>query len=77
MSRKSWSPYKEMIITFVGNNPGCCKYDVARYCTTDRRRDPSKQYYIVNTAIKNGWIKAEWKGNRYSLSVKSNHTNIQ
>lgn len=65
----AWSPYKEMVISFVRNNPGCCKYDVAAYCTYNKLRNPSKQYYIVNTAINNGWINAIRKKNRYKLYV--------
>lgn len=65
----SWSPYKELIINYVKNHPGCCKYDVARYCTINPLRNPSRHYYIVNTAIRNKWIKAYWKGNKYELYV--------
>lgn len=65
----AWSPYKERIINFVRANPGCCKYDVARRCTRSYGRNPSKQYYIVNTALRHGWIVAHKVGNRYSLHV--------
>jgi len=65
----SWSPYKEMVINYVKNHIGCCKYDVARYCTRNVLRDASKQYYIVNTAIRNGWIKAKRLSNRYYLYI--------
>lgn len=65
----AWSPYKEMVISYVQNHPGCCKLDVAKYVTRNPRRNPSKQYYIVNTAIRNGWINAVWIGNRYSLTT--------
>ena len=65
----AWSPYKERIVSFVRANPGCCKLDVARRCTRSQLRTPSKQYYIVNTAIRHGWIRAEKLGNRYSLTV--------
>ena len=65
--RKAWSPYKEAVINYVKFHPGCCKRDVANYCTFSMMRDPSKQYYIVNTAIRNGWIKSIRIGNRYSL----------
>lgn len=65
----SWSPYKNRVIDYVSRNPGCTKWDVAKYCTYNLRRHPSKQYYIVNTAIRNGWIRAEWRGNRYALFV--------
>jgi hypothetical protein len=66
----SWSPYKDSVISYVKNHPGCCKYDVARYVTHNRLRDPSKQYYIVNTAIRNEWIVAKFLGNRYELFVE-------
>lgn len=67
----AWSPYKQMVIDYVAANPGCCKFDVARRVTRSSRRDPSKQYYIVNTAIRNGWIAATWAGNRWKLTVKA------
>jgi hypothetical protein len=63
----AWSPYKDRVIGYVERNPGCTKWDVASYCTYNRQRCPSKQYYIVNTAIRNGWIEAVWKGNRWAL----------
>ena len=62
-----YAPYKDRIIAFVESHPGCCKMDVAKYCTYNRLRDPSKQYYLVNTAIKYGWIRAEFKRGRYYL----------
>lgn len=65
----AWSPYKDSVIAYVEANPGCSKWDVASYCTRDRRRCPSKQYYIVNTAIRNGWVQATRLTNRYSLVV--------
>ena len=66
----AWSPYKETVINYVRNHPGCCKFDVAARCTYNGRRCPSKQYYIVNTAIKNGWIVAlSGKGGAYALYV--------
>lgn len=62
----AWSPYKDQIIEFVSENPGCCKYDVAVAVTY--RRNPSKSYHIVNTAIKNKWIFAcQNTDNSYSL----------
>lgn len=63
----SWSPYKESVINYVLTHPGCCKFDVAKHCTKDSRRNPSKQYYIVNTAIRNKWIRAEYSSGRYRL----------
>ncbi len=63
----AWSPYKNSIVNYVTRNPGCCKWDVAKYVTRDSRRCPSKQYFIVNTAIRNKWIMAVKKSNRYEL----------
>ena len=71
MKRKAWSPYKDSVINYVREHPGCCKYDVAAYVA--RRCSPNKLYYIVNTAIRNGWIVAEKIGNRYSLTVGASH----
>lgn len=65
----AWSPYKDTVISYVAAHPGCCKWDVAKHVTRDRRRCPSKQYYIVNTAIKHGWIGAQWRGRSYRLYV--------
>lgn len=65
----AWSPYKERVINYVSRNPGCCKYDVASHCTRNPRRCPSKQYYIVNTALKNGWITGRMVGSKYELFV--------
>lgn len=65
----AWSPYKERVISFVSRNPGCSKWDVASYCTRNPQRDPSKQYYIVNTALKNGWIEGAFSGRQYHLYV--------
>lgn len=65
----AWSPYKDTVINFVRRFPGCSKMDVARHCTTHPLRKPGKQYYIVNTALRNGWIVGVWKGHRWSLHV--------
>lgn len=67
--RKSYSPYKTTVINFVAANSGCSKWDVAAHCTRSVRRCPSKQYYIVNTAIRNGWINAEKVGSKYRLTI--------
>lgn len=64
-----YSPYTEKAVNFVKNHPGCSKYDLARYLTRHPQRDPSKQYYLVNTQIRLGNIKAERKSNRYALYV--------
>lgn len=69
--RSGWSPFKSSIISFVRDHPGCCKWDVAAYVTRSPRRCPSRQYYIVNTALRNGWIEAKWAGNRWCLTVPS------
>jgi len=63
----AWSPYKERILRYVGRNPGCSKYDLARVCTNSSLRNPSKQYYIVNTALRHGWIEGHKQGNTYKL----------
>lgn len=65
----SWSPYKDTVIAFVERNPGCSKWDVASHCTRSSRRCPSKQYYIVNTAMRNGWIVGRQVGRAYRLYV--------
>ena len=66
-----FTPYKNLIIDFVQRNPGCTKMDVARIVTRNPRRSPSKQYDVVNTAIKYGWIKAaKLSSGRYSLTTK-------
>lgn len=65
----AWSPYKQTIIDYVAKHPGCTKLDVACHVTRHPRRTPSKQYSIVNTAIRHGWIMAVRHGNRYALYV--------
>jgi hypothetical protein len=67
MNRKS--PYSERAVNFVAAHPGCCKWDLARYLTRNPRRCPSKQYYLVNTQIRLGNIRAVRLGNRYALYV--------
>ena len=66
----AWSKYKDRVIAFVLDNPGCCKMDVARHVTYCALRSPNKQYYIVNTAIRHGWIEAVRIGGRYKLYVE-------
>ena len=63
----AWSPYKDRIINYVENNQGCSKWDIASLCTRSARRCPSKQYYIVNTALNNGWIEGHFSGGRWHL----------
>jgi hypothetical protein len=66
-ARRAWSPYKEKVVAYVRANPGCSKLDVARHVTYCPRRSPNRQYYIVNTAVRNGWIVAVWARCRYLL----------
>ena len=61
------SPYSEMAIGYVSRNQGCCKFDLARFLTSDPRRCPSKQYYLVNTQIRLGNLIAIFEGSRYYL----------
>ena len=61
------SPYTEMAVGYVARNPGCCKYDLARFLA--RRCHPSKLYYLVNTQIRLNNILAMPAGNRYYLFV--------
>jgi len=43
--------------------------DVAAHCTHSPRRNPAKQYYIVDTALGNGWIAGELRGRQYRLYI--------
>jgi hypothetical protein len=63
----AWSPYKNTIIAYVAAHPGCSKWDVASLCTYNSRRCPSKQYYIVNTALRHDWIVGYRQGRAYRL----------
>jgi len=65
--RPAWSPYRDMVVSYVRSHPGCCKLDVARHCTRNPLRTPSKQYYIVDTALRHGWIVGIYAGGRYLL----------
>ena len=65
----AYSPYRDKIIAFVAAHPGCSKWDVARHCTRNPQRCPSKQYYLVNTALRNGWIVGSMSGRQYRLFV--------
>ncbi len=65
--RSAWSPYKDVVISYVRSHPGCCKLDVARYVTRDPRRSPNKQYYIVDTALRHHWIVGIYVRGRYLL----------
>lgn len=63
----AWSPYKDRIINYVENNQGCSKWELASLCTKSGRRCPSKQYYIVNTALRHGWIEGYFSSGRWHL----------
>lgn len=63
------SIYTEKAVSFVSRNPGCTKFDLAKYLTRDPRRCPSKQYYLVNTQIRLKNIVAVRRGNVYALYV--------
>ncbi len=67
ISRKS--PYSEAAVNFVRLNPGCSKWDLAAHLTRNPLRNPSKQYYLVNTQIRLGNLRAERLSNRYALYV--------
>jgi hypothetical protein len=69
MARPYPSPYAYTVVSYVAANPGCSKWDVAAHVTRDSRRCPSKQYYIVNTAIRYGKVVAAKVGGKYSLKV--------
>lgn len=63
------SPYSGPAVDFVTKNPGCSKMELARYLTYNQQRDPSKQYYLVNTQLRLGNLVAEFSKGKYSLSV--------
>jgi hypothetical protein len=63
------SKYTPSAIAFVERNPGCSKWNLAAYLTRSPRRCPSRQYYLVNTQIRLGNIKAVRLSNRYALFV--------
>ena len=63
-------PIHRNVIEFVKNNPGCTKWDAASYITRNSMRCPSKQYSVVNTCIRHGWIEATNLGNKYDLRIK-------
>jgi len=65
--RPAHSPYKDTVISYVRSHPGCCKLDVARHVTRSPQRTPSKQYYIVETALRHGWIVGIYAHGRYLL----------
>lgn len=53
------SPYTARAVEYVSRNEGCCKFALARHLTNHPRRNPSKQYYLVNTQIRLGNLVAE------------------
>ena len=57
------------VLEYVSQHPGCCKFDAAKAGTRHPLRAASKQYYLVNTLIRNGYIKAVRKTNRYELKI--------
>ena len=64
------------VLEYVRQHPGCCKYDAAEAGTRHPLRAASKQYYLVNTLIRNGYIKAVRKTNRYELKVPRGIFNV-
>lgn len=63
------SPYADIIVSYVREHPGCCKWDVARHVA--RACHPSKLYYLVNTAIRYGAITAHRTASgKYQLFVE-------
>lgn len=66
----AYSPYTTAAVAFVRSHPGCCKYELAAHLTRSPRRDPSRQYYLVNTQVRLGNIRAERRGGRYALYVQ-------
>lgn len=73
----AWSKYKDRIIAYVEANQGCSKWDIASLCTYNPNRCPSKQYYIVNTAIRNGWIEGDFSGGRWHLYTPEYYLTIE
>lgn len=63
-----WSPYKDLIIAYVKEHPGCTKMDVARHISYQHKYG-DKMYHAVNTAIRNGWVKSiKTSSGTYKLS---------
>lgn len=61
------SPYSAAAVEFVKRNPGCSKWALAKYLTRSPLRCPSHQYYLVNTQIRLGNIRAERGRSQYHL----------
>lgn len=55
------------VLDYIKRNPGCTKFAAAKAGTREQTRCPSKQYYLVNTLIKHGYVKAVKLSNRYKL----------
>ena len=55
------------VLDYIKKNPGCTKFAAAKAGTRKISRCPSKQYYLVNTLIKHGYVKAVKLSNRYKL----------
>ena len=47
------------VMAYVRDNPGCSKWAAAKAGTRNPLRCPSRQYYLVNTLIRRGYIRAE------------------
>lgn len=60
----------EAVEWFVRKNPGCTKLDAGRYAwgRPGAEGNMGFLYNPVDRAIRAGLIKAEWMGNRYSLT---------
>lgn len=82
----SWKPYNVSpyfrlttshlnVLNYVRDNPGCNKYEAAAAGTRNSRRDPSKQYYLVNTLIRQGYLLAfSGKGSSYALYAAEDYS---
>lgn len=55
------------VLYYVQHNPGCNKWHAAKAGTRSALRSPHKQYYLVDTLIRQGYIRAEKRGNQYRL----------
>lgn len=57
------------VLRYIAWNPGCPKYHAAKAGTYSSMRNPTRQYYLVNTLIRHGYICATNHGNRYQLGL--------
>jgi len=75
--RKGYSPYSAQAIRFVGEHPGCSKFDLARALTRSPLRCPSRQYYLVNTQVSLGNIVAHRvHSSRYELYLPEDYVPV-